>query len=91
MRLLWRSQSWKNLWKHDDGCDRDYGQIIMIVAMLMEQFTKGIETVAKSETAFLDNHDLFRAIQSDAEAIFSLNFEDTRHFNSSEIIINDNF
>lgn len=60
----------------------DYGQIIMIVAMLMEQLTKGIETVAKSEAVFGDNHDLLRAIQSDAGAILSLNFKDTRHFKS---------
>ena len=58
----------------------DYGQIIMIVAMLMEQLTQCIETVAKSETAFFDNHDLLRAIQTDAKAILSLNFKDTRHF-----------
>jgi hypothetical protein len=54
--------------------------------MLMEQLTKSIETAAKSETAFFDNHDLLRAIQSDAEAILSLKFEDTRHFKSSKII-----
>lgn len=60
----------------------DYGQVIYATALLMEQLTKGIETVAKSETVFSNNHDLLRAIQSDAEAILSLNFEDTRHFNS---------
>ena len=64
----------------------DYGQVIYITALLMEQLTKGIETVAKSETAFLDNHEILRAIQSDAEAILSLNFEDTRHFKSSKTI-----
>ena len=67
----------------------DYGQIIMIVAMLMEQLIKGIETVAKSDTAFGDNHELLCAIRSDAEAILSLNFENARHFKSSKIIIND--
>ena len=69
----------------------DYGQVIYITALLMEQLTKGIETVAKSETAFFDNHDLLRAIQSDAEAILSLNFEDTRHFKSSKTISYDKF
>ena len=64
----------------------DYGHVIYIIALLMEQLTKGIETVAKSETAFFDNHELLRAIQSDAEAILFLNFEDTRHFKSSKII-----
>jgi hypothetical protein len=62
----------------------DYGQIINIVALLMEQLTKGIETIAKSETAFFDNHDLLHAIGSDADAILSLNFKDTRHFQLSK-------
>lgn len=69
----------------------DYGQIIMIVAMLMEQLTKSIETAAKSETAFFDNHDLLRAIQTDAKDILSLNFKDTRHFRSSKTICYDKF
>ena len=68
----------------------DYGQIIIIVAMLMEQLTKSIETAAKSDTAFGDNHDLLRAIQSDVEAILSLKFEGTRHFKSSKTIHYDN-
>lgn len=68
----------------------DYGQIIIIVAMLMEQLTKGIETAAKSDTAFGNNHDLLRAIQSDAEAILSLKFEGTRYFKSSKTIHYDN-
>ena len=68
----------------------DYGQIIIIVAMLMEQLTKGIETVAKSETAFQDSHHLLHAIQSDAEAILSLNFENARYFKSSKTIHYDN-
>ena len=63
----------------------DYGQIINIVALLMEQLTKGIETVSKSETVFGDNHDLLRAIQSDAESILSLNFEGTRNFKQLRI------
>jgi predicted component of type VI protein secretion system len=69
----------------------DYGQIIIIVAMLMEQLTKSIETAAKSDTAFGDNHDLLRAIQRDAEAILSLKFEGTRHFRSSKTICYDKF
>jgi hypothetical protein len=69
----------------------DYGQTIMIVAMLMEQLTNGIETVAKSETAFGDNHDLLRTIKSDAESILSLNFENTRYFKSSKTISYDRF
>lgn len=69
----------------------DYGLIIYTTALLMEQLTKGIETIAKSSTAFLDNHDLLLAIQSDAEAILSLNFEDTRHFKSSKVISYDKF
>jgi hypothetical protein len=69
----------------------DYGQTIMIVAMLMEQLTNGIETVAKSETAFGDNHDLLRTIKSDAESILSLNFENTRYFKSSKTISCDRF
>ena len=59
--------------------------------MLMEQLTKGIETVSKSEMAFGDNHDLLRAIQSDAEAILSLNFENARYFKSSKAISYDKF
>lgn len=54
----------------------DYGQVIYTTALLMEQLTKGIESITKSDTAFLDNHDLLRAIQNDAEAILSLKFED---------------
>ena len=69
----------------------DYGQIIIIVAMLMEQLTRSIETAAKSDTAFGDNHDLLRAIQSDAEAILSLKFEGTRYFKSSKTICYDKF
>jgi hypothetical protein len=69
----------------------DYGQTIMIGAMLMEQLTNGIETVAKSETAFGDNHDLLRTIKSDAESILSLNFENTRYFKSSKTISYDRF
>ena len=41
----------------------------MLASMLMEQLTKSIETVAKSDTVFGDNRDLLRAIQRDAEAI----------------------
>ena len=63
----------------------DYGLVIYTTALLMEQLTKGIETVAKSNTVFLDNHDLLHAIQCDAEAILSLNFEGTRHFKSCKI------
>ena len=69
----------------------DYGQITYITALLMEELTKGIETVAKSDTAFLDNHELLRAIQNDAKAILSLNFENARHFKSNKLIINDKF
>lgn len=65
----------------------DYGQVIYATALLLERLTKGIETVAKSETAFFDNHDLLHAIRSDAEAILSLNFEDTRHFSTDRAVI----
>ena len=60
----------------------DYCLVIYTTALLMERLTNGIETVAKTNTVFLDNHDLLRAIQSDAEAILSLNFENTRHFST---------
>ena len=64
----------------------DYGQIIMLVAMLMKQLTKGIENIAKTDVAFMDNHDLLRAIQSDAEAILSFDFENARRFKSCKTI-----
>ena len=67
----------------------DYGLVIYTTALLMEQLTKGIETIAKSNTVFLDNHDLLHAIQCDAEAILALNFEDARHFKSNKTISND--
>ena len=60
----------------------DYGQIIYLIAQLMELLTKEIGAVAKSETAFSDNHDLLRAIQSDAETVLWLRIEDTRYFKS---------
>ena len=50
----------------------DYGQIILIVALLMEKLTNEIEVVANSEKAFADNHELLYNIQRDAEAILSL-------------------
>lgn len=67
----------------------DYGLVIYTTALLMEQLTKGIETIAKSNTVFLDNHDLLHAIQCDAEATLALNFEDARHFKSNKTISND--
>ena len=68
----------------------DYSLVIYTTALLMEQMTKGIETIAKSNTAFLDNHELLLAIQCDAMAILSLNFENARHFKSNKTISNDN-
>lgn len=67
----------------------DYGLVVYTTALLMEQLTKSIETTAKSDAVFLDNHDLLRAIQSDAEAILSLNFEDVKHVISIKINSND--
>ena len=45
---------------------------IIIVAMLMEQLTKSIETVAKSDTVFGDNRDLLRAIQRVPRLFYSV-------------------
>lgn len=69
----------------------DYGQIIYLIAQLMELLTKEIEDVSKSETAFSDNHDLLHSIRSDAEAILSLKFEDTRQLRSGKSISDDKF
>lgn len=69
----------------------DYGQIIYLIAQLMELLTKEIEDVSKSETAFSDNHDLLHSIRSDAEAILSLKFKDTRQLRSGKSISDDKF
>lgn len=58
----------------------DYGQLVCTVALLMEQLTKEIEAVAKSDAAYDDQHALLYAIQNDADAILNLHFTETRLF-----------
>ena len=60
----------------------DYGQLVYTIAVLMEQLTKEIETIAKSDAVYDDQHELLYAIQNDADAMLELNFTETRYFNN---------
>ena len=56
----------------------DNGQLIYTIAQLMESLTKEIESIAKSEMAFYDNHDVLNAILNDASSILHLHLNKTR-------------
>ena len=56
----------------------DNGQLVYTIAQLMESLTKEIESIAKSEMAFYDNHELLNAILNDASSILHLHLDRTR-------------
>ena len=58
----------------------DFGHLVYAVAILMEQLTKEIEAIAKSDGVYDDQHDLLYAIQNDADAILNLQITETRFF-----------
>lgn len=57
---------------HDDG------QLIYLIASIMEQLTTELETIAKSDAIYSDQNDLLYAIQNDIDALLNLQFEETR-------------
>ncbi len=86
MRIQYMSDLHMELWDNSRYIKANEFEVVGDVLVFA-----GIETVAKSETAFGDNHDLLRTIKSDAESILSLNFENTRYFKSSKTISYDRF
>lgn len=57
---------------HDDG------QLIYLIASIMEQLTTELETIAKSDAIYSDQNDLLYTIQNDIDALLNLQFEETR-------------
>ena len=62
----------------------DNGQLVYTIAQIMESLTSEIESIAKSERAFSDNHDLLNAILHDATSILNLHLDKTRFFKFSD-------
>ena len=56
----------------------DNGQLVYTIAQIMESLTSEIESIAKSEMAFYDNHAILNAILHDASSILHLHLERTR-------------
>ena len=56
----------------------DNGQLVYKIAQIMESLTSEIESIAKSDRAFSDNHDLLNAILHDATSILNLHLDKTR-------------
>lgn len=61
----------------------DNGQLVYTIAQIMESLTKEIESIAKSEMAFYDNHNVLNAILNDASSILHLHLDKTRFFKFS--------
>ena len=61
----------------------DSGQLVYTIAQIMESLTSEIESVAKSDKAFSDNHDLLNAILHNTTSILNLHLDKTRFFKSS--------
>ena len=61
----------------------DNGQLVYIIAQIMESLTSELETIAKSDKAFSDNHDVLNAILNDATSMLNLHLERTRFFKST--------
>ena len=61
----------------------DNGHLIYTIAQIMESLTKEIESIAKSEMAFYDNHNVLNAILNDASSILHLHLDKTRFFKFS--------
>ena len=71
----------KELRKASDMVEaHDFGHLVYAVALLMEQLTKELESIAKSDAVYDDQHDLLYAIQNDADAILNLQITETRFF-----------
>ena len=62
----------------------DNGQLVYTIAQIMESMTSEIESIAKSDKAFSDNHDLLNAILNDTTSVLNLHLDRTRFFQSSE-------
>lgn len=61
----------------------DLGQLVYVVAQMMESLTSEIESVYKSDRAFEDNHDLLNEILRDVTLILQLQLGETRFFKQS--------
>ena len=62
----------------------DNGQLVYTIAQIMESLTSEIESIAKSDKAFSDNHDLLNAILHDTTSILNLHLDKTRFFKFSD-------
>ena len=56
----------------------DNGQLVYRLAKIMESLTTEIESIAKSDKAFSDNHEILNAILNDASSILYLHLDKTR-------------
>lgn len=56
----------------------DLGHLVYTIAKLMESLTKEVETIAKSDKTFNDNHELLNALLKDTSSILHLQLEKTR-------------
>lgn len=61
----------------------DNGQLIYTIAQIMESLTFELETIAKSDRAFSDNHYVLNAILNDATSILNLRLDKTRFYQST--------
>ena len=61
----------------------DNGQLVYTIAQIMESMTSEIESIAKSDKAFSDNHDLLNAILHDTTSILNLHLDETRFSKST--------
>ena len=56
----------------------DLGHLVYTIAQLMESLTKEVESIAKSDRTFNDNHELLNALMKDDSSILHLQLEKTR-------------
>ena len=62
----------------------DNGQLVYTIAQIMESLTSELETIANSDRAFSDNHDLLNAILNDATSVLNLHLNKTRFMQLSK-------
>ena len=62
----------------------DNGQLVYTIAQVMESLTSEIESIAKSEMAYYDNHAILNAILHDASSILQLHLDRTRFMQLSK-------
>ena len=62
----------------------DNGQLVYTIAQIMESLTSELETIANSDRAFSDNHDLLNAILNDAISVLNLHLDKTRFMQLSK-------